>query len=140
MDGPATALYPSVHETADARTQTFSSMESPQPVGVDSDRGKRKFIFAGVLGIIILTVLGIGGYWYFGRYASQISSIAVMPFVNASGSSDIEYLSDGITESLINNLSQLPNLSVKGRSSAFRYKGKDVERSKWPRTLMCRRY
>jgi TolB-like protein/Tfp pilus assembly protein PilF len=50
-----------------------------------------------------------------------------MPFVNASGNPDVEYLSDGVTESLINNLSQLPNLSVKARSSVFRYKGKDVE-------------
>jgi TolB-like protein/Tfp pilus assembly protein PilF len=50
-----------------------------------------------------------------------------MPFVNASGNPDIEYLSDGVTESLINDLSQLPNLSVKARSSVFRYKGKDVE-------------
>src|SRR5437016_4708246 len=49
-----------------------------------------------------------------------------MPFQNASGNGDIEYLSDGITESLINSLSQLPNLSVKARSTVFHYKGKDV--------------
>ncbi|MEO7674268.1 MAG: hypothetical protein ABIU09_09360 [Pyrinomonadaceae bacterium] len=49
-----------------------------------------------------------------------------MPFVNDSGDSDLEYLSDGITETLINSLSQVPTLSVKARSSVFRYKGKDV--------------
>jgi TolB-like protein/Tfp pilus assembly protein PilF len=50
-----------------------------------------------------------------------------MPFVNVSGNADLEYLSDGITESLINNLSQLSTVSVKARSSVFRYKGKDIE-------------
>jgi TolB-like protein len=59
--------------------------------------------------------------------AAQIESIAVLPFVNASGNADVEYLSDGMTESLINSLSQLPNLSVKARSSVFRYKGKEVD-------------
>ena len=50
-----------------------------------------------------------------------------MPFVNATNNPDSEYLSDGITESLINNLSQLPNLVVMARSSVFRYKGRDVD-------------
>ena len=50
----------------------------------------------------------------------------MLPFVNASGNSDIEYLSDGLTESLITSLSQLPRLSVKARSTVFHYKGKDV--------------
>jgi TolB-like protein/cytochrome c-type biogenesis protein CcmH/NrfG len=50
-----------------------------------------------------------------------------MPFANSTGNPDLEYLSDGITESIINALSQVPKLSVKGRSSVFRYKGKDVE-------------
>ena len=50
-----------------------------------------------------------------------------MPFVNASNDPNSDYLSDGITESLINNLSQLPNLTVMARSSVFRYKGRDVD-------------
>ncbi|MCF7763608.1 MAG: protein kinase [Verrucomicrobia bacterium] len=56
-----------------------------------------------------------------------IDSVAVMPFANASGDPNREYLSDGITESLINSLSQSPNLEVKSRDSAFRYKGKDTD-------------
>jgi len=56
-----------------------------------------------------------------------IQSIAVMPFINQSGNSDAEYLSDGMTETLINSLSKLPNLSVKARSSVFRYKDKEVD-------------
>ncbi len=56
-----------------------------------------------------------------------IQSIAVMPFVNASGNADVEYLSDGMTETLISSLSQLPNLNVKPRSSVFRYKGQETD-------------
>ena len=61
--------------------------------------------------------LGTGG--------NEIGSLAVLPFVNASGNADIEYLSDGMTDSLISSLSQLPNLSVKARSTVFHYKGRD---------------
>ena len=50
-----------------------------------------------------------------------------MPFVNESGNADVEYLSDGMTETLIKSLSQLPNLNVKPRSAVFRYKGKDTD-------------
>jgi serine/threonine-protein kinase len=50
-----------------------------------------------------------------------------MPFVNAGSNPDVEYLSDGMTETLINTLAQLPDLTVKARSSVFRYKGKEVE-------------
>ena len=57
---------------------------------------------------------------------APIESVAVMPFTNATGDSGSDYLSDGLTESLIGRLSQLPKLSVKARSSVFRYKGKDV--------------
>jgi TolB-like protein len=58
--------------------------------------------------------------------AVAIKSIAVMPFVNEGGNADMEYLSDGMTDTLISSLSQLPNLNVKARSSVFRYKGKEA--------------
>jgi TolB-like protein/Tfp pilus assembly protein PilF len=50
-----------------------------------------------------------------------------MPFVNTSGNQDVEYLADGITETLISKLSQLPNMNVKARSSVFHYKGKETD-------------
>ena len=50
-----------------------------------------------------------------------------MPFVNESGNADFEYLSDGMTETLIGSLSELPNINVKARSSVFRYKGKTTD-------------
>jgi adenylate cyclase len=51
----------------------------------------------------------------------------VLPFVNDGGDPNTEYLSDGIAESLINNLAQLHGLRVTARNSAFRYKGKDTD-------------
>jgi TolB-like protein/Tfp pilus assembly protein PilF len=63
------------------------------------------------------------------RHAA-IDSVAVLPFTNDGADANMEYLSDGITESLINNLSQLPNLRVAARSAVFRYKDKDVNGKK----------
>src|SRR6185295_13226020 len=76
---------------------------------------------------ILIIAAGIGLYFYFTRARTgAIHSIAVLPFVNASDNSEVEYLSDGLTESLITSLSQLPKLSVKAHNSVFRYKGKEV--------------
>jgi len=61
--------------------------------------------------------------WSSKAAGDQIDSMAVLPFVNGSGNSDTEYLTDGITETLINNLSQLPGLRVSARSVAFRVQG-----------------
>ena len=73
-------------------------------------------------------VLLIGGLFAFRYFTTnkQIESIAVMPFINDSGNADIEYLSDGMTETLISTLSQLPHLNVKARSTVFYYKGKEI--------------
>ncbi len=54
-------------------------------------------------------------------------SIAVLPFTNERGNANTDYLSDGITESLIGNLAHVPQLKVRSRDSVFRYKGKDIE-------------
>jgi len=64
-----------------------------------------------------------------------LDSIAVLPFINGGGDANTDYLSDGITESLINNLAHLPELRVKSRNSVFRYKGKDVDAQKAGRDL-----
>ena len=84
-----------------------------------------------VTGLVILVIGAIGlGYWLFWNRAAtskQIESVAVLPFVNESRNPDAEYLSDGMTETLISSLSQLPNLNVKSRSSTFRYKGKETD-------------
>ena len=76
--------------------------------------------------ITVLASLGGAGWFYLraGRGGETIDSVAVLPFVNASADPNTEYLSDGITESLINSLSQLPHLKVMSRDAAFRYKAK----------------
>jgi adenylate cyclase len=72
--------------------------------------------------------LAAGGAWYLrsGR-AAPIDSIAVLPFTNGGGDANTDYLSDGIHESLIDNLAHVPQLKVKSRNSVFHYKGKDVD-------------
>ena len=60
----------------------------------------------------------------------KIDSLAVLPFVNATSDANNEYLSDGLTESLIGTLSQVPDLKVMARSTVFRFKGKDDDPQK----------
>ena len=82
-----------------------------------------------ILLMVIFAAAGLG-IWFFSNRSvntKQIESIAVLPFINESGNTDNEYLSDGMTESLINSLSRIPALSVKARSSVFRYKGKETD-------------
>jgi serine/threonine protein kinase/tetratricopeptide (TPR) repeat protein len=85
------------------------------------------WIAAGVAVIALVAAFA----WYLrpGR-AAQIDSIAVLPFTNVSGDASVDYLSDGITESLIASLTHVPDLKVKSRNSVFRYKGKDVDAQK----------
>lgn len=60
------------------------------------------------------------------RSRKAIDSLAILPFANLSGDPDLEYLSDGVTEGLINNLSRLPKLRVMARSTVFRYHGREL--------------
>jgi TolB-like protein/Flp pilus assembly protein TadD len=78
---------------------------------------------------VMIAVLVAGGWFYRSRLNSgeTIDALAVLPFVNGSGDPNAEYLSDGITENLINSLSQIPKLEVKSRDSAFHYKGKNPD-------------
>ncbi|HSD85627.1 MAG TPA: hypothetical protein VLG46_17325, partial [Anaerolineae bacterium] len=87
--------------------------------------GRHKIAFA-ALGVALLALAGLGVYLLPGG-GKSIDSIAIIPFTNVGADPDTEYLSDGIAESLISNLSQLPNLKVMSRSSAFRYKGRDID-------------
>jgi serine/threonine-protein kinase len=118
--------------TAQASAAQTATVESARTTSsaeyIISEIRRRKRSLTVALAVLLLAAVGFG-YWFSARRASnatQIESIAVLPFVDASGNSDIEYLSDGLTESLITSLSQLPRLSVKARSTVFHYKGKDV--------------
>jgi serine/threonine protein kinase/tetratricopeptide (TPR) repeat protein len=83
----------------------------------------------GIAAVVVIALVGAAGWFYRLRASSgeTIDSVAVLPFVNASADPNTEYLSDGITESLINSLSQLPHLKVMSRDSAFMYKGKETD-------------
>src|SRR5258705_5788682 len=86
--------------------------------------------------VVVATAVFFGYSRYAGRASgSTIRSIAVLPFANADGNPDTEYLSDGISESLINSLSKLPGVKVIARSSSFRYKGKETDPQEVARAL-----
>jgi len=89
-----------------------------------------------IAAVLVLAAV-IGAYLYFGRTrrGGAIESIAVLPLVNASNNPDTDYLSDGISESLINSLSQLPGVKVIASTSSLRYKGKEVDPKEVARTL-----
>lgn len=79
--------------------------------------------------VIAILAIGIAAIFYF-RYAnrSEIRSLAVLPFVNSNQDPSKGWLTDGITETTINSLSQIPDLKVMARSTVDRYKGKEVDR------------
>ena len=77
--------------------------------------------------VIVLAALATTWRYFVPRGGQKIDSLAVLPFANVTADPNSEYLSDGITENLINSLSQLPDLAVRSRSAVFRYKGKDVD-------------
>ena len=109
------------------KRQTESTKIVATRVSPDKTLKRRKL---GIALAACITAIGLaaGGAWYLrsGRTA-QIDSIAVLPFTNVSGDSSTDYLSDGITESLMAGLTHVPELKVKSRNSVFRYKGKDVD-------------
>lgn len=121
---PQTATTPGISRN----TGPTTALPAAQFPGTTRDltKPKRKGFVLAAIGIALIVIL-VGSYLYWSRSRNTaIESIAVMPFVNESGNADIEYLSDGMTETLISSLSQLPNLNVKARSSVFRYKGKET--------------
>jgi len=114
-----------------APTSTTGSATAPQirvsgPEAVPAS-GKRRWI-AGLAVALVLALVAAAVFLSRRRSSQQeISSLAVLPFVNASNDPNTEYLSDGLTESLINSLSQVPNLAVMSRSAVFHYKGRDLD-------------
>ena len=101
-------------------------------------RRNKKTVFA-ALAVVVLLLGGLGYALYRsagpGGSHAAIESIAVLPFENTGGNPETEYLSDGVTETLINNLSKLPQLRVVSRSTAFSFKGKSTTPREAGRTL-----
>jgi TolB-like protein/Tfp pilus assembly protein PilF len=102
-------------------------------------RGVRQRARVATSALTLLAVVGVGLYVFSGRQEeAAIDSIAVLPFSNVSGDPDTEYLSDGITDSVMNSLSQLRDLRVTARSMVFRYKGKQFDPLQLGRDLQVR--
>jgi TolB-like protein len=80
-----------------------------------------------VLIVVAAGIVGLAAYLHARNSELAIESIAVLPFANQNHDPDSEYISDGLTESIINSLTQLPNLKVIARSSVFHYKGKETD-------------
>ena len=124
-------------EPTGAPVETISTKDEIAPTTTSSAeyifseiRAHRRASFA-VLAILLASIIGLG-YWFFSNRAispdaEQIKSIAVLPFENGSGDAGLDYLSDGLSESLIDKLSQLPQLKVIARNSSFKYRGGGVD-------------
>lgn len=112
--------------SADVLSSSSSRVAAPP-------RSRGAIIRYGAWAVAVLVIVVLGGGIYLGLrkpHSSKVDSIAVLPFVNATSDTNNEYLSDGLTESLISTLSQFPNLKVMARSTVFRYKGKEDDPQK----------
>jgi len=126
-------------QSPEQKTQTIIPPSTDAPRELQSPTSSLEYavtqakshkLAAGIVVLLLLGVVATASYFAFVSKrgsTKQISSIAVMPFINESRNADVEYLSDGMTETLIKSLSNLSNLDVKPRSAVFRYKGKDTD-------------
>jgi serine/threonine protein kinase/Tfp pilus assembly protein PilF len=124
-----------------AVTSTAGGSQAHSTAGNVSNAGtappsSAEYIVSGIkqhkVAALVALVLLLGGvvlaFTLYGRRAEPgTDSIAVLPFVNVGGDPNLEYLSDGISETLINSLTQLQRLHVTARATAFRYKGKETD-------------
>lgn len=115
-------------DTRAAAISTENSLEHRTSDSVSRVAKVKRRGLVSVFGVLLAALLGVGWFYvYSAKGPDSIDSIAVLPFVNTGGDAEQEYLSDGITEALINNLSRLPQLKVTARGSSFKYKGKDID-------------
>jgi eukaryotic-like serine/threonine-protein kinase len=119
----------------------LSTSALPLPISTASARASRfvayRKMWLALAFTILLGVVGYGGYYIF-LLRGTVDSIAILPLTNITGSVETEYLSDGITDALINSISQLPNLKVISGSSVLRYKGREVDPQTLGRELQVR--
>jgi len=122
-----------IHATAEAepRSSLGGASERQSLSAHRAAEPQKSFDKRLLLAPLALAVIVLGGFFGY-RYlssgtSSEIDSIAVLPFQNVGNDPNFEYLSDGIAESLINSLTQVQQLKVIARNTAFRYKGKDID-------------
>jgi eukaryotic-like serine/threonine-protein kinase len=130
-----TAIYnsKSIEETkAESGALATQSVSNSSSLEYAVTKAKSHKFATAIIGIILLSAIsaiGFFGYKYF-TSTKQINSIAVMPFENKNSDADTDYLSDGLAESLIFRLTQIPDLRVSPTSSVMRYKGKETDIAK----------
>lgn len=124
-DDPVAGTMPVAAARTGASSDTHTTASSAEYIAHEIKQHKRGAAL--VLATLLLAIAGLAYFYIVRSSNASINSVAVLPFVNESHDADIEYLSDGITESLINSLSQVPRLKVIARSSVFRYKGKATD-------------
>jgi len=125
--GRVSAFQPATQDSSARLSNAATSSANTAPAA-----GSRKLAWIAAAAVLVAASAATA-YWLHSRSAAnakKIDSIAVLPFVNATADPGNEYLSDGLTESLIGNLSQLPDLKVLARSSVFRFKGKEDDPQK----------
>ena len=113
----------STHAEISASVAAATAGSSSITAATAGPSSPRKFWIVGALAALLIVAAATGFYLLHGRgTGGKIRSIAVLPFVNATADPSNEYLSDGLTESLIGTLSQLPDVKVMARSTVFRFK------------------
>lgn len=138
------------HTTVPSGKSGEKTISTDQPLSAESGGGatgqpayslstrasSAEYILSGIKQYKIPIVIGLAVvaaaaafyfYWHERHTGVVIESIAVLPFINQSNDPTSEWVSDGLTESIINSLTQLPKLKVIARSSVFRYKGKETD-------------
>jgi TolB-like protein/Tfp pilus assembly protein PilF len=123
--------------TRDAGPATSATVRGPSDTERKASWVRTPAAVAGALALAALLAL-LTRLAFVRAPGAAIDSIAVLPFANTTRDPDAEYLSDGVTESLINNLSQLPLLRVAARSTVFRYKGREADPQQIGRDLRVR--
>ena len=113
--------------SVDGQSGGFDSAHSTTAQSPAASQSRKYWIAAAMAALVIMAAAGTWFWRSKSSAASQIESIAVIPFSNSGGNADTDLLSDGLTESLISSLAHVPQLKVKSRNSVFRYKGKEID-------------
>jgi len=131
LDSGRTSSMSAADERASSQSASRVSGSAAVAAPVTSPSTK-KYLLAAVAALVLIAIVAAVFYFHGKSRSSttKIASIAVLPFVNATSDASNEYLSDGITEGLIGNLSRLPDVKVMARSTAFRFKGKEDDPQK----------
>jgi TolB-like protein/Tfp pilus assembly protein PilF/tRNA A-37 threonylcarbamoyl transferase component Bud32 len=138
IDQPAPSSGERAAETFETGGGAGTTANAGRQTGVvGAHMGARVAIML-VLVLVAVASAVFGIYLYHARGAEPIDSVAVLPLANATNDPTADWLADGLTESVIYKLSQVPDLKVIARSTVFRYKGRDVDAAQAAKELGVR--